>query len=55
MRIEMNQPNPLSRRQLLKSSGLESGSLLPDEAIVVIQKLLPPELEARGVDDAASV
>lgn len=39
-------------RIALKSSGLEAGSVLPDQMRVVIEKVLPGELTARGVADA---
>ena len=42
-------------RIALKSSGLEAGSVLPDQMLVVIEKVLPAELTARGVADAESL
>ncbi len=39
----------------LKHSGLEAGSVQPDQMRVVIEKVLPAELTARGVDDADSI
>jgi len=39
----------------LKSSGLEASSVLPDQMKVVIERVLPGELVARGVDGAAEV
>ncbi len=39
-------------RIALKSAGLEAGSVQPDQMRVVIEKLLPAELTARGVGDA---
>ena len=36
-------------RIALKSSGLEAGTVLPDQMRVVIEKVLPTELGARGV------
>jgi hypothetical protein len=40
-------------RIALKRAGLEAKSLTPDHARVVLEKLIPGELEARGVSDPA--
>ena len=42
-------------RIALKSAGLEPKSLSIDELRVVFEKLIPGELETRGVSDAAAV
>jgi hypothetical protein len=42
-------------RIALKASGLESRSVTPDQMRVVIEKLLPVELTARGIDDCDSI
>ena len=42
-------------RIALKSAGLEPKSLTIDELRVVFEKLMPGELEHRGVSDATSV
>ena len=42
-------------RIALKSSGLEAGSVQPDQMRVVIEKVLPGELVARGVDQADAI
>lgn len=42
-------------RIALKSSGLEAGSVQPDQMRVVIEKVLPGELVARGVDEAEAI
>jgi hypothetical protein len=42
-------------RIALKSAGLEPKSLAVDELRVVFEKLLPGELEKRGVSDAAAI
>ena len=39
-------------RIALKSAGLEAGSVLPDQMKVVIERVLPGELIARGVNSA---
>lgn len=39
----------------LKNSGLEASSVLPDQMKVVIERVLPRELTARGVDGAAEI
>jgi hypothetical protein len=42
-------------RLLLKKAGLEPASVTPHEMSVVVEKILPGELEARGVDSAELV
>ena len=42
-------------RIALKSSGLEAVSVQPDQMRTVIEKVLPGELIARGVDNADGV
>jgi hypothetical protein len=42
-------------RLSLKSAGLDANTVNPDELVVVIDKVLPSELESRGVADIASV
>jgi hypothetical protein len=42
-------------RLALKSAGLEPKSLSLDELRVVFEKLMPGELETRGVRDAAAI
>jgi len=42
-------------RIALKQAGLDSRSLTPDQMKVVLEKLLPKELESRGVNDAEGV
>lgn len=42
-------------RIALRASGLESRSVTPDQMRVVIDKLLPVELSARGIDDCDSI
>jgi hypothetical protein len=42
-------------RLALKAAGLESASVTPKQFSVVIARVLPDELRARGVADAASV
>jgi hypothetical protein len=42
-------------RLALKSAGLELKSLSLDELRVVFEKLMPGELETRGVSDAAAI
>jgi len=42
-------------RLALKSAGLEAGSVSFDEMRVVFERVLPGELETRGVHDAAGV
>ena len=38
-------------RLALKQAGLDAGSVTPDQIKVVLEKLLPEELRARGVAD----
>lgn len=42
-------------RIAIKSGGLDLKSLTADQLRVVIEKLMPGELEQRGVSDAASI
>ncbi|MEM9175656.1 MAG: hypothetical protein AAGC67_10510 [Myxococcota bacterium] len=42
-------------RIALKSAGLEAGSVQPDQMRVVIEKVLPVELAARGVGNADTI
>ena len=42
-------------RLALKDAGLEAGVVQPDQMKVVIERLLPRELEGRGVEGAAAV
>ena len=42
-------------RIALKQAGLESRSVTPDQMRVVVEKLLPGELETRGVDGASEM
>lgn len=42
-------------RIALKGAGLEASSVQPDQMRVVIEKMLPGELQARGVGDADRV
>jgi hypothetical protein len=42
-------------RIALKEAGLDARSLTPDQMKVVLDKLLPKELESRGVSDAEGV
>jgi len=42
-------------RLALKEAGLEARSVSPDQIAVVVEKLLPSELEARGIGDAAAL
>jgi hypothetical protein len=39
----------------LKHSGLEASSVLPDQMKVVIERVLPGELVARGIDGASEI
>jgi len=41
-------------RLALKAAGLDSRRTTPDQMAVVVDKLLPAELKARGVEDAES-
>lgn len=42
-------------RLALKEAGLDSRSLTPEQLKVVLEKVMPRELESRGVEDAAGV
>ena len=42
-------------RLALKQAGLEAGSVTPDQMRVVLERVLPGELEARGVSESAAV
>lgn len=42
-------------RIVLKVAGVEAASVLPDQMRVVIERVLPAELVARGVADAEAV
>lgn len=42
-------------RIALKEAGLNARSLTPDQMKVVLEKLLPKELESRGVSDSEGV
>jgi hypothetical protein len=42
-------------RLALKEAGLEARSVNPDQIGVVVDKLLPSELEARGIEGAAAL
>jgi hypothetical protein len=42
-------------RLALKQAGLEARSVTPDQMRVVLDKLLPTELKARGIADPSSV
>ena len=42
-------------RIALKGAGLEVRSVTPEQMKVAVQRLLPAELEARGIDDSAAV
>jgi hypothetical protein len=42
-------------RLALKGAGLEARSVTPDQIAVVVEKLLPGELESRGIEDAAAL
>ena len=42
-------------RGALEESGLEASSITLDQMRVVIDRVLPGELDARGVDDSSSV
>jgi hypothetical protein len=41
-------------RLTLKSAGLDANSITPAQLRVVLEKLMPGELEKRGVDDAGA-
>jgi len=42
-------------RIALKQSGLEAGSVTASQLAVVVEKILPGELQTRGIDDADSI
>ena len=42
-------------RLALKAAGLDAASVRPSEMAVVVRRLLPRELVARGVDDADGI
>ncbi len=42
-------------RLALKQAGLEARSVTPDQIGVVVEKLLPTELEARGIENGAGL
>jgi hypothetical protein len=42
-------------RLSLKAAGLNAGSVSPEQMVVVVDNLLPRELEARGVDNGDRV
>jgi hypothetical protein len=42
-------------RLALKAAGLEARSVLPDQMRVVIEKVLPAELSARGIEDSEAI
>ncbi|MGH0036749.1 MAG: hypothetical protein ACQGVK_17125 [Myxococcota bacterium] len=42
-------------RLALKEAGLEARSVTPDQISVVVEKLLPGELESRGIENAAGL
>jgi hypothetical protein len=42
-------------RIALKTSGLEARGVTPDQMRVVVEKLLPVELQARGIEDCDSI
>jgi hypothetical protein len=42
-------------RLALKGAGLEARSVTPDQMKVVVEKVLPKELETRGIEDSALV
>ena len=42
-------------RLSLKEAGLETGSVTTDQMAVVIDRVLPGELESRGVEDVPTV
>ena len=59
---ELEQASSLDRleargtvRLALKQSGLEARSVTPDQMKVVIEKVLPAELEARGIADGERI
>ncbi len=42
-------------RLALKQAGLDSRAVTPEQMAVVVEKLLAPQLESRGIADAASI
>ena len=59
---ELEQKSSLDRleargtvRLALKQSGLEARSVTPDQMIVVCEKILPTELEARGIEEPTAI
>jgi hypothetical protein len=42
-------------RIALKASGLDARGITPDQMRVVVEKLLPVELSARGIDDGDAI
>ncbi|MCG8589141.1 MAG: hypothetical protein MJE66_07605 [Proteobacteria bacterium] len=42
-------------RLALKQAGLEARSVTPDQMAVVLERVLPAELESRGIESAESV
>ena len=59
---ELEQRTPLDRleargtvRLALKEAGLDGRSVTAEQMKVVLEKLMPGELEARGVEDAGSL
>jgi hypothetical protein len=39
----------------LKEAGLEANNVAPDELKVVVQKILPEQLDSRGIDGCAMI
>jgi len=59
---ELERRTPLDRlasrgtvRIALKQAGLEARSVTPEQLAVVVQKILPQELQSRGVDAVEEV
>jgi len=46
---------PGTLRIALKGAGLDTGKVTPDQLSVVVEKRLPAELQARGIDNADAV
>jgi hypothetical protein len=42
-------------RIALKSAGLDAASVLPSQMCVVLEKLMPGELSARGIENAGAL
>ena len=62
MCAQLEEVTPLNRleargtiRLLLREAGLGAKTLSPREAVASVEKLLPEMLEARGIDEVASV